>query len=208
MKKNSINISKLARLAVLIAVIVIMANTPIGFLMIGPVSITFMMIPVAVAAITVGPVGGAIAGGVFGLTAFLRGLFGVSPFAVALMNIDPILTFILMVVPRILAGLIPGLIFKTMISKDKSKTSSALAACFVAPLANTILFVSSLYLMFGATEFIASTFGGTFWAVAVALVGTNGLIEAGVGFVVGAAVSRAIVHFVPGNDPFIRRQNA
>ena len=150
MKNRKLDVGKLVRLAVLIAVIIVMAYTPLGFLMVGPVSITLMMIPVAIAAITVGPAGGAIAGGVFGLTAFLRG-FGISPLATTLMGINPIYTFILMMIPRILAGLIPGLIYLA-ITKHKSKTLGALVASVAAPVSNTILWISALVLLFGRTR--------------------------------------------------------
>jgi len=189
---------KMVQLAVLVAIIIIMAFTPLGFLMVGPVSITFMMIPVAIAAIVVGPTGGAIAGGVFGLSAFLRG-FGLSPFATMLMSINPIFTFILMIVPRVLAGWIPGLVYKA-ISWKKSKTLAAMAASLAAPICNTILFVSTLFLLFGSTDYIMG-FGDSTWAIIVTLVGVNGLVEAGVGFITGSTVSRALVHFFPGREP-------
>ena len=189
---------KMVQLAVLVAIIVIMAYTPLGFLMVGPVSITFMMIPVAVAAIVVGPTGGAIAGGVFGLTAFLRG-FGLSPFATTLMNINPIYTFILMVIPRVLAGWIPGLIYQ-VVSRRKNKTLAAMSASLAAPICNTVLFVSTLFFLFGSTEYIRG-FGVSTWAIIVTLVGVNGIVEAGVGFVTGSTVGRALVHFFPKIKP-------
>jgi len=199
---------KMVQLAVLVAIIVIMAFTPLGFLMVGPVSITFMMIPVAVAAIVVGPTGGAIAGGVFGLSAFLRG-FGLSPFATTLMGINPIYTFVLMVIPRVLAGWIPGIIYLS-VCRAKNKTVAAMAASLAAPLCNTILFVSALFLLFGSTEYFRG-FGDTVWAIILTLVGVNGLVEAGVGFVTGTAVSRTLVHFFPGHnialaEPHVRKR--
>ena len=192
---------KMVQLAVLVAIIVIMAFTPLGFLMVGPVSITFMMIPVAVAAIIVGPAGGAIAGGVFGLSAFLRG-FGLSPFATTLMGINPIYTFVLMIIPRVLAGWIPGIIYVS-VCRVKNKTVAAMAASLAAPLCNTVLFVSALFLLFGNTDYIMG-FGSTAWAIIVTLVGINGLVEAGVGFVTGATISRTLVHFFPGQNADIR----
>ena len=54
----------------MIAILLLMAYTPLGYLNIGPLAITFNIIPVAISAITMGPVGGAIAGAVFGLTSF------------------------------------------------------------------------------------------------------------------------------------------
>ena len=195
--KQRINTTKMVRLSIIIAIIIIMAFTPLGFLMIGPVSITFMMIPVAVAAIFVGPGGGAVAGAAFGLSAFSRG-FGLSPFATVLMGISPIFTFILMVFPRMLAGLLPGLAYAA-ISKKAGKTAGALAASLFAHVLNTVFFISTLFLLFGRTEFVQG-FGDGVWAIIVVLVGTNGIVEAIFGFISGSAISRSLVHFFPDKE--------
>jgi len=192
---------KMVRLAVLVAIVIVMANTFLGFLPIGPVTVTLLPIPVAIAAIAVGPTGGAIAGAVFGLTAFLRGfglnLLGPSPLVIGLMSIDPFLTFIVMVVPRIFVGLIPGLIYRALCEK-KGKTSATLVACLAAPLLNTVLFLGTLGLLFGNTEFYIGDSATTASAIIGAVVLINVLIEAIVGFIIGSAISRTLVHFFPG----------
>jgi len=195
-EKTGIDVGKMVRLAVLVAIIIIMANTPLGFLNIYPVSITLLPIPVAIAAITVGPKGGALAGAIFGLSAFLRG-FGLSPLATGMMSIDPILTFIVMVVPRIFVGLIPGLIYQALCER-KSKTFAALVACLAAPITNTILFLGALVLLFGNTEFYIGDIATTAWAILGTVVVTNVLLEVAVGFVLGAAISRTLVFLFPG----------
>ena len=54
--------------AVLAAIVVLMAFTPIGYLRLGAVETTFIMIPVAVGAITLGEKSGAFLGLVFGVS--------------------------------------------------------------------------------------------------------------------------------------------
>ena len=200
---KTLSTGKMVRLAILVAIIILMAFTPLGYLRILTIEITFLMIPVAIAAITVGPAGGAIAGGVFGVTSFIQ-CFGLSPFGTMLFSINPVFTFILCIIPRVLAGWLPGLLYSSL-SRKANKTISATAASLAAPLLNTILFIGSLFLMFGSTEFIKG-FGDTAWAIIVLLVGINGLIEAGVGFVAGTAVSRALVHFFPDNKASVNKQ--
>ena len=195
MKNTSIRTGKMVRLAILAAIIIVMSLTPLGYLKVGTIEITFMMIPVAIAAIIVGPVGGAIAGGIFGLTSFYQ-CFGASPFGVVLFGINPFYTFILCVIPRILAGWLPGLLFSAVSRIWKNKTASVTAASFAAPVLNTVFFVGTLFLLFGSDDFIKG-FGDTTWAIIVLLVGVNGLIEAGVGIVAGSAVSRALIYFIP-----------
>ena len=64
---KSTKVSTLVRLALLSAIIVIMAFTPLGFLNVGPFAITFITIPVIIGAITMGPTAGLFLGGMFRL---------------------------------------------------------------------------------------------------------------------------------------------
>ena len=185
----------MVRLAILAAIIAVMAYTPIGYLRVATIEITFIMIPVAIAAIIVGPGGGAVAGGIFGLTSFMQ-CFGTSIFGTTLFGVNPLFTFILCMVPRILAGWLPGLAFNAVQKIWKNTTISVTAASFLAPVLNTILFVGALLLLFGSSDYIKG-FGETTWAIIVLLVGINGIVEAVVGIVIGAAVSRALIHFIP-----------
>jgi len=199
MNNARFSIGKMVRLALLAAIIIVMSFTPLGYLRIGAIEITFLMIPVAIAAIIIGPLGGAIAGGIFGISSFIQ-CFGTSLFGATLLSINPFFTFILCVIPRILAGWIPGLIYMAIQKFGKDRIIPAMVASLAAPLLNTVLFVGGLFLMFGSTEFIRG-FGDTVWAIIVLLVGVNGLVEAGVGFVVGAAVSRVLVQVFPDKKP-------
>jgi len=117
MKANTkFNTSQLVILGLMTAILLLMAYTPLGYLNIGPLAITFNVIPIAIAAITLGPVGGAITGGVFGLTSFLQciGVGGTSAMGVILFEINPVLAFIQRFVPRFLDGLLLGYIFRGM----------------------------------------------------------------------------------------------
>ena len=69
---NSTRIGKMVRLAILIAILLLMAFTPLGYIRFGGLEITFLTVPVIIGAIILGPVEGAILGGVFGLTSFFH----------------------------------------------------------------------------------------------------------------------------------------
>lgn len=101
------------QLALLVAVELVMTYTPLGYLHVGPLSITFLMIPVVLGAILIGPAAGAVLGGVFGLTSFAQ-CFGAEAFGVVLLGISPLRTFLVCVPTRILAGWLPGLIFQAI----------------------------------------------------------------------------------------------
>ena len=188
------DVGKMVRLAVLVAILLLLAYTPLGYLKVGAVSITFLTIPVAVAAIIVGPGAGAFLGGVFGLTNFLQ-CFGADPYGAALLAINPILTFIMCMVPRILAGWLPGLVFRAL-HRRYLDTIGAFVASLCVSVFNTIFFVSALILFFFGTEPMRAL-GDSVLAVIAVLVTTNALIEAIACTVVAGGVSRALLHFVP-----------
>ena len=153
--KSQKNIKSMVLLGLMAAVLVILAYTPLGYLNIGPLAITFNTIPVAIAAIALGPVGGIVAGGVFGLTSFLQ-CFGGSVLGTTLFGISPILTVFQCFVPRMLDGLLIGLLSNAM----RKHCTSAIANCavtgFFAAFLNTLFYMSSLILLFGRTDIILS----------------------------------------------------
>ena len=106
------NTSKLVILGLMTGILLLMAYTPLGYLNIGPLAITFNVIPVAIAAITLGPAGGAAIGAVFGMTSFLQciGIGGSSAMGAMLFSINPFLAFVQRFIPRMLDGLLLGYI--------------------------------------------------------------------------------------------------
>ena len=197
MKKNTITI-RIAQYAVLIALMLLLAFTPIGYIKIGLVEITTMMLPVAIGAIVIGPVGGLVLGSVFGLTSFFQ-CFGMSPFGALLLGLNPIGAFVTCFVPRALMGLLVGVIFKALYRIDRTKIVSFAVANLLSALLNTLFFVCSMLLFFWNNEAFVSAMadGGldvnsgiiVFFA---AFVGINGIAEAIFATVVGTAISKPI----------------
>lgn len=197
MKNNNVSprTVKMVLLAILAAIMLILAFTPLGYLKVGVIEISFMMVPAAVGAIVLGPLAGLILGGVFGATSFIQALT-TSEFGAALVAINPFYTFILTMVPRILMGWLTGLIFQALHRIDRTRSISYGAASLSAALLNTIFFTSFLILLFGNTDFIKS-FQGDMKLIPfiIAFVGINGLVEAVATMIIGGAVSRALIRF-------------
>lgn len=139
-------------LALMSAVIVLMALTPLGYIRTPALSITLIPIPVAVGAIILGPAGGAVLGTVFGATSFAQALSGGGMGAI-LLQINPLATLFLCIVPRILEGFLCGLIFK-LLRKVNLKKASYYIAGISCPVLNTVLFMSTLVAFFYQTEYI------------------------------------------------------
>lgn len=109
--KNLGRTLRLTQLSVLVALLLILGFTSLGYLKVGFVEITLNVIPVAIAAVVLGPSAGAICGLIFGLTSFWQ-CFGMSAFGTMIFNVNPFFTFIICVIPRVLEGWLTGVIFK------------------------------------------------------------------------------------------------
>ena len=141
----------LSELAVLVALLIIMQFTPLGFLKLGAIEITFMTIPVIIGAIVLGPTAGAILGFVFGMTSFMQ-CFGMSAFGTLLLSMNPFYTFIVCVVSRTLMGFLTGLIFKGLTKIDKTKIVSYTVSSLSGALLNTVLFTGLILLLFWPSQ--------------------------------------------------------
>ena len=189
-------IKKLTVLSVLGALTAIVSFLPLKTL---GLEITFSMIPVAIGAILYGPSGGAILGGVFGIVSFLQCL-GYSPFGAALLGINPLLTLIVCLPTRILAGFLAGVIYKALRKSVKSDIPALLLASLAAPLFNTLLFMTALVLCFYNTElvqsFVAQLGATNPFTFVVLFVGINGLVEIICGFVVAFPCAKALSKYL------------
>lgn len=122
MNKKTFSTKYLVEMALLVAIILLMAFTPIGYIKTAGLEITLIVVPVAVGAVTLGPTAGAILGGVFGITSFIQ-CFGMSQFGALLLGINPFLTF-LVCVPTPYSD---GMAYRTYLSwiaKNKDSVSS------------------------------------------------------------------------------------
>jgi len=193
--KNHNKTRNLVQVAVLISMLLVLEITNIGYIKFGVLEMTIMQVPVIIGAITMGPTTGAFLGGVFGLTSFWQ-CFGKSPFGAALLGINPLYTFLVCVIPRILMGLLCGLIFKWLQKIDKKNIMSYFGASLAAALINTILFMGMLIALFGNTDYIVTMQKAmgtvSILGFVVAFVGIQGLVEAGLCSVLGTGISKSM----------------
>ena len=157
-------------------------------------SITFNMIPVAIAAIALGVWGGAIIGGVFGLISFLQcfGLIGYSGMGAVLVGISPVLCFIQRFCSRVLVGILTALVYRALRKRMNIHLCCVITG-FAAAFFNTLFFMSSLVLLFGQTEYIQGLMAGRgVLAFIVASVGINAVVEMVVAALVTGAVGAAL----------------
>lgn len=196
MKKKQI--VYLTQLALLSAIVWLMAFTPIGYLHTAGLEITFILIPVIVGGIVLGPAAGSVLGLQFGITSFIQ-CFGISFFGAALLSINPLLTFLLCIVPRTLMGFLVGVIFRALQRADRSPAGilSFSISSLCGALLNTIFFMGLVICFFWHTEYIQSICSAlnasNVLLFVIFFVGVNGAVEAAVCFVLGTAISKALM---------------
>ena len=152
--KKIFNVRQLVILGLMTGMIFLMGLTPIGYIKTGTLSITLITIPVAITAYVLGPVGGAIAGLMFGITSLISAFTQPSAMMIALTEASVARTAVLCLVPRILDGLLIGLL-SAGLKKTRIPTAvSGAIAGFGIAFVNTVLFMSSLVILFGNTEYV------------------------------------------------------
>ena len=196
MKKQAFSIRAMTQLALLTAITLVLAYTPIGYLPLGPFNVSFLAVPVCIGAVVMGPGVGAFLGLVFGLTSFGNALSGGSAMGVALLSVSPAGYFVQSVVGRVLMGLCVGLIFRALSRLTGRSLASYVTAAVCAPLLNTVFYMGLMCLIFYNCDYVQNmiaTTGATNPILFVlAVVGVQGVIEVLVCGVIGTIISKAV----------------
>ena len=193
MKKTKV--FRIALSALFAALLAVMAFTPLGYIPTGAFNITLMFLPVIFGAIAIGLTAGAVLGLLFGLTSFLQAFgigFIIDPMASVLFEISPLYYTLVCFVPRIVMGLLVGLIFKGMKRIDRTKTQvpSYAVASISAVVLNTSLFMTGYYLAYRSTALAETPVN----VVIMSALSLNSLCELLVALLIGTPASMAIVH--------------
>lgn len=195
MKTNQ-DLRTLTRLALLVAIELVMKAVGLGSVPMGPLYMSFLTLPIAVGAITMGPMAGAVLGGVFGAVSFYDAVTGASAMTGALFQVSPLHTFILCVGMRMLMGLLVGLIFQGLKKADHKGTWSYFVSSMAAPGLNTLLFMGYIVLAFYNCDYVQSLVANKGasnpFMFVVLLVGIQGVAEFLVSGILGGIVARAV----------------
>ena len=197
MEKKS-NARTISEYAIFIAIIFVMRATGLSRIPVGPLVMTLTMVPIAIGAMLLGPLGGAVLGMVFGFTSLYDAMIGASAMTGFFFQLSPLHTIALCVGTRTLVGAATGWLFKLFKGLDKKRIWCYFAGGLAAPLLNTVLFMGYIVLFFYQTDFVQKT-AAKIGAVnplmfVVLLVGVQGLVEWLTGCVVGGGVAKAVAH--------------
>ena len=199
--KNRTNVRWLTQLALLVAILLVLNYTPLGYLQIGPLAASLLTVPVAIGAMTMGSAAGAVLGGMFGLTSFLNGMEGKSAMVAQLIQVSPVSAFVVCVIARMLMGFCTGLIFASLRrALPKNEKLCCFLGGFAAPALNTIFFMGFLVLLFYRCEYVQGLAQGLGAQNAlmfiVLLVGVQAVVEWCVCCVAAGAVSLPVRRYL------------
>ena len=162
--------------SILIAIIILQDFVPfLGNIPVGPLSITTMHVTVIIAAIVVGPVDGAIIGGVWGILTWVRAFVAPSSPLAPLVMVNPLVS----VVPRIMIGLVAGYLYRWLARLSKQPRLAMILAGIAGSLTNTGLVLGAIALFY-RTPAVARAYGVNVAHLLPALetiMATNGLAE-------------------------------
>ena len=204
--KRKVSVRRMTELALLMAIIILMTFTPLGYL---PtpwgLSITLIVIPVAIGGIVLGPKAGAFLGLVFGLFSFIKTFTPMgSTLNIAMLEASLPKFVILCIVPRVLVGWLPALLYRKLKGLTKLRTFSQAICCFLTPIFNTLFYMTGCWLFFSDTWLAHTGNSGSGINVLFLMLGAvavNGIVEAAACLVLGTAVSKALLHALHRNDP-------
>lgn len=185
-KNKGMNVAVVGIFAALIIVLQFVSST----IMIGNFSITLTLVPIVFGAILYGYKVGAALGGIFGVIVVICCIIGLEKDGATLMQAKPILTTVVCMCKGILAGVLPGFVFKAV--GQKHPYLGTVLAAIVAPIGNTGLFLICMVIFFRDMLTIGTSGAATVYYIFTGLVSINFIIEMIINIVAAPALYRAV----------------
>ena len=191
----------LTSVALMMAIVILLANTPLGMIQLPIIKATTVHIPVIIGAILLGPAAGAILGGTFGVCSLISNTiaptllsFAFSPF-MSTSGIPGALKAIWISVGcRILIGVISGWFW---IALEKLKTNPLIAlplVGFTGSMVNTVTVMGSIYFLFAQQYAEAREVAVTaVWGLVMGTVTASGIPEAIAAAILVLAVGKVLI---------------
>lgn len=200
MKQKKQDTRWMASVALMAAIVIVLANTPLGMIQLPIIKATTVHIPVIIGAILLGPKAGAILGFVFGMCSLLSNTmaptllsFAFSPF-LSTTGIPGALKAIWVSVGcRILIGIAAGWLWILLSKLKVNQTISLPVVGFVGSMVNTVAVMGSIYFLFAQQYAEAKEVAITaVWGLIMGTITASGIPEAIAAAVLALALGKVL----------------
>lgn len=182
-----------ALLGILIALVIVLQLFASAIPMFG-ITLNFSLIPIALAGILMGWIGGAIVGFSCGLVVFITmAVLGQEPSTAFLFQTNPIILTVMCIGKTTVAGIVSGLLFK-IIEKRNSVVAVGVSSIII-PIVNTAVYMIGIVLMKNsAAEFmgLTSSSAGLVFSVVFGLIWLNFVLEMVINIIFTPIIYRVI----------------
>lgn len=201
MKTKKHDTKWMVSVALMAAIVVVLANTPLGLIPLPITKATTVHIPVILGAILLGPTAGAILGGVFGICSMISNTmtpaltsFAFSPFLSTTGIAGALKAIWVSVGCRILIGLVAGWLWMVL-KKIKTRQMVWLAVTgFVGSMVNTISVMGSIYFLFAEQYAQAKEVAvSAIWGLILGTVTVSGIPEAIIAAILVSVIGKALL---------------
>ncbi len=172
----------IALLGILVALVVVLQLFASAIPMFG-VTLNFSLIPIALAGVLLGALGGTIVGFICGVVVFIStAVLGGEYTTAYFFQVQPVILTLMCISKTTLAGFVSGLIYK-FINKEGDKKRmvvAVFASSFVIPVINTSVYMLGIILMKGAVVELlglTSTGAGAVFVAVFAIIWLNFVLE-------------------------------
>lgn len=201
MKTKKHDTKWMVSVALMAAIVIVLANTPLGMIQLPVIKATTVHIPVIIGAILLGPSAGAILGAVFGICSLISNTmaptllsFAFSPFMSTTGIPGAIKAIWISVGCRMLIGIVAGWLW---ILLDRIKVNQLIAlpiVGFVGSIVNTVAVMGSIYLLFAKQYAEAREVGiSAVWGLIMGTVTASGIPEAIAAAVLVLALGKVLI---------------
>lgn len=204
MKRRKKDTRWMVSVALMAAIVIVLANTPLGMIHLPIIKATTVHIPVIIGAVLLGPTAGAILGGVFGICSLVSNTmaptllsFAFSPFMSTTGLIGAVKAIWISVGCRILIGLVAGWLWIILRKIKVSQAVSLVITGFVGSMTNTIAVMGSIYLLFAQQYAEAKDVAITaVWGLIMGTVTASGIPEAIAAAILVLALGKVLLNFL------------
>ena len=203
MKMNTKKIETrwMVSVALMSAIIVVLANTPLGMIQLPVIKATTVHIPVIIGAILLGPKAGAILGFVFGVCSLISNTmaptllsFAFSPFMSTTGFPGALKAIWISVGCRVLIGVAAGWLWIFFKKIKMNQFVGLVITGFIGSMVNTIAVMGSIYLLFAKQYAEAKNVAVTaVWGLVMGTVTASGIPEAIAAAVIVAVVAKVLL---------------